>query len=313
MTPTFSDTSGIPRRRREGRDTSYDDVLVAPRYLAGSAADPSDAFAPLTHHYWHDMHDELGNFYITTMGSQLRVAFVPESSELMPDTTALWQIRTRDGWPPREVWSAAFTDFTPPEIIAAVTAELDAAITTDQGQELYIDRGIAHDEDPARVWEVFRAASWKTAGSGFVARAESPDELVRVAYRDPRLVGRDQAWLATVSDPSDGIRPLWEAWFHSATPTRVVRAFAAALTDPTPISRDAHTLAVSCRPYTTPLHPPTPVPQPTAVPTPRELARRLRNRAPALRAVSVPRWSTSTTTHSLPPARPEAVPAHPAR
>lgn len=272
-----------------------------------------DAFVPLSHHYWHDMNDELGNFYITTMGSQLRVAFVPEASELIPDATALWQIRARDGWPPREVWSAAFTDDTPPEIIAAVTAELDAAVTSDHGRELYIDRGIAHDEDPAAVWNTFQAANWQVTGSGFLARALSPDELVRVAYRDPRRVGRDEAWLATVHDPGGGRRPLWKAVFHSATPTPVVRAFAAALTDPAPVSREAEALTAACRPYATPLHPPTPAPQRAAVPTPRELAQRLRNRSPALQAVSVPRWSTSTTTRTITPAQPTAVPARPAR
>ncbi|WP_225847255.1 DUF317 domain-containing protein [Streptomyces sp. HPF1205] len=318
MTSTPPDTTGpgtsaLERHVREGRDTSGDDVLVAPRYLAGGSWSPTDAFVPLTHHYWHDMNDELGNFYITTMGSQLRVAFVPEASELMPDATALWQIRARDGWPPREVWSAAFTDDTPPEIIAAVTAELDATVTADHGRERYIDRGITHDEDPAQVWEVFRAAKWQVTASGFLAHAQSSDELVRVAYRDPRRVGRDEAWLATVRDPGGARRPLWEAWFHSATPTRVVRAFAAALTDPAPVSREAESLTASCRPYATPLHPPAPVPQPAAVPTPLELAHRLRNRATALQAVSVPRWFTGTTTRTIPPAPLATVPARPVR
>ncbi|MEC3997184.1 DUF317 domain-containing protein [Actinacidiphila sp. DG2A-62] len=292
MTLTPGDAVPIPRRWRAVRDTSYDDVLVAPRYLAGHGGDPSDAFAPLTHHYWHDMHDELGNHYVSTGGSQLRIAFVPEVSELMPDATALWQIRAREGWPPRDVWSAALTDDTPPEIIAAITAALDAAVSNEPGRELYTDRGISHDADPAAVWEIFREAHWRVTAAGFLAHAESPDELVQVAYRNPRSVGRDRAWLATIADP-EGNRPLWEAWLHSATPTFVLRAFATALTDPTPIPRDVDMLAPSCRPYATPLLPAPPAVQ-TAVPTPLELARRQPRRPSAPHARSIPRWSTST-------------------
>ncbi|WP_433892616.1 DUF317 domain-containing protein [Streptomyces sp. CA-111067] len=301
MTSTPTDTSGFARHERPLRDTSFDDVLVAPCYLAGSAGDPADAFAPLTHHYWHDMSDELGNFYITTRGSQLRVAFVPETSELMPDATALWQIRAREDWPPRDVWSASFTDDTPPEIIAAITAELDTALTTDRGRELYLDRGIADDEDIAAVWETFRAANWNVTPAGFLAHAVSPDELAVVAYRDPRRVGRGDAWRAVVGDPGGGRRPLWEASFHSATPAWVLRVFAAAMTDPAPISRNGASLAVSCRSYAAPLHPPVPVPERPAVPTPLEVARRQQRQATPPRTVSVPRWSTSTATHQLPP------------
>src|SRR3954451_5025119 len=120
---------GLRRTQRTGRDRTGDDVLVAPGYLAGSAYCGDDAFVPLTHHYWHDMSDEMGNFYVTTMGSQLRIAYVPEASELMPDATALWQIRCRTDLHAPPTWTAAFTDETPPEIIASVTAALDADVT----------------------------------------------------------------------------------------------------------------------------------------------------------------------------------------
>ncbi|WUH90338.1 DUF317 domain-containing protein [Streptomyces sp. NBC_00433] len=311
--PYFPTSSGFPRRERVSRDTAYDDVLVAPRYLAGDAGESSDAFAPLTHPYWHEMSDELGNHYVTTRGSQLRVAFVPEVSELMPDATALWQLRARDGWPLRDVWSAAFSDHTPPEILAAITAELDAAVTIDRGRELFLDRGIADDEDVAAVWETFRAANWHVTPAGFLAHAISPDELVCVAYRDPRRVGRGDAWRAVVADPGGGRRPLWEASFHSATPTRILRAFATAMTDPGPVSRDADLLTASCRPYATPIHPPASVPERPAVPTPLEVARRQRHQATAPRTVSVPRWSTSTATRQLPSPPPAAAAAGPAR
>jgi hypothetical protein len=235
------------------------------------------------------------------------VAFVPEVSERAPHATALWQIRARGSWHPRDVWSAAFSHATPSEIIAAVTAELDTAVTTDRGRELYIDRGIADDEDIIAVWETFRAANWHVTPAGFLAHAVSPDELVCVAYRDPRRVGRDDAWLATVGDPGGGRGHLWQAWFHSATPTRILRAFATAMTDPTPVTRDSDTLPASCRSFATPLHPPVTAPEHPAVPTPLDIARRQQLRASALHSVSVPRWSTSTTTHHQRPPAPAAA------
>lgn len=61
---------------------------------------------------------------------------------------------------------------------------------------------------------------------------------------------------------------------------------------------------LACRSYATPLHPSAPAPERPPVPTPLEVARRQQGRAPALRAVSVPRWSTSTTTQQLPPPPP---------
>ncbi len=66
----------------------------------------------------------------------------------------------------------------------------------------------------------------------------------------------------------------------------------------------------ACRRNATLLRPPVSVPERPAVPTPLEVARRQQRRAPALRAVSVPRWSTSTATRHLPPpAPPVAAPS----
>jgi hypothetical protein len=255
------------------------------------------------------MSDELGNYYITTYGSQLRVAFVPEVSELMPDATDLWQIRAREGWPPRDVWSASFSDETPPEIIAGVTAELDAAISADAGRELYLDRGIAVDDDPASVWRTFETAGWDVTPSGFTARAVSPDGLVHLAYHDPRKVGRTAAWGAVIEEPDGGW--LWEARFHSATPTRVIRAFAAALTDPTPVSREATMVPAACRDYAAfPRRQGAVAP---AVPTPLEVFRHRRPRPASLGAVSIPRWSTTTRRQGQGSALPQPAAAPPAR
>jgi hypothetical protein len=180
---------GLRRTQRAGRDRSDDDVLVAPGYLAGSAYCGDDAFVPLTHHYWHDMSDEMGNFYVTTMGSQLRVAYLPEASELMPDATALWQIRCRTDLHAPPTWTAAFTDETPPEIVAAVTAALDADVTAGRwDDEPYRER----DDHPEMVWEVLRTARWQITVDGWHITATSPDRLARLEYRPSLLVRRQQ-------------------------------------------------------------------------------------------------------------------------
>ncbi|MEH0507253.1 DUF317 domain-containing protein [Streptomyces scabiei] len=288
---------GLRRTQRAGRDRTDDDVLVAPGYLAGSAYCGTDAFVPLTHHYWHDMSDEMGNFYVTTMGSQLRIAYVPEASELMPDATALWQIRCRTDLHAPPTWTAAFTDETPPEIVAAVTAALDADVTAGRwNDEPYRER----DDHPEMVWEVLRAARWQITVDGWHITATSPDRLARLEYRPPSSFGghkvaRDEAWRARILAAPDARRALWEADFHSATPAHLVAAFATALADPAPVSRERACVPRECHAHLRPLKPDaSAAPRAVAAPTPRDLARARAARSPALPTASVPRWSTTT-------------------
>ncbi|MGY4968364.1 DUF317 domain-containing protein [Streptomyces nigrescens] len=286
----------LPRTKRNGRDSSWDDVQITPRYLAGSPGCGDDAFAPLTHHYWHNMHDEMGNFYVTTMGGQLRVAFIPEVSELIPDATALWQIRARNGHGEPSTWTAAFTDETPPEIIAGLTAALDADVThSGWGTDPYLTR----DDHPDVVWNVMREAGWQVTADGLHVKATSPDRLASLAYRPPSTFGgrgvvRDEAWRATVRATPDARRTLWEADFHSATPAHLIAAFATALTNPDPLTRESATVPRSCRTYARPLHAPTP-PTPTPLDVRRAHAARPRS---VSTAPSLLRWSTATRTPS---------------
>lgn len=248
----ISDSAGappaLPRTDRRSRDCSWDDVRIN-RYLAGGGGSAEEAFVPLTYHYWHDMDDEMGNHYVTTCDSQLRVAFVPEVSEIIPDSTALWQVRARTEMYRPPVWTAAFTDETPPEIIAGLTAALDADVTSSTWKRHpYLTR----NDHPDVVWDVMRTAGWQMSVDGLRVKATSPDKLVTFEYRPPstygqRPVPRSEAWRATVYTSHDARRPLWEADFHSATPAQLVASFAKALINPQPLTRESATLPEECR------------------------------------------------------------------
>ncbi|MFB7270736.1 DUF317 domain-containing protein [Streptomyces sp. NPDC056244] len=287
----------LARHQRAGRETTYDDVLVSPRYLAGSTGCGDDGFAPLTDHYWHDMHDEMGNFYATTYDSRLRVAYLPEVSELMPDATALWQIRARTDHTTSPLWTAAFTDETPPEIVAAVTTQLNADVSASTAKAA---AHLQRNDHPDTVWDVLRAADWRISVAGWHVEAHSPDTLVSLAYRPPvrtdgRGVPRDEAWRATIVATPGARRALWEADFHSATPAHVVAAFARGLVDPAPLSREQDTVPDACRSHARPVTAPEPERSASIRhrPTPLDVARARLVRPPAV-TTSVPRWSTST-------------------
>ncbi|WP_406220759.1 DUF317 domain-containing protein [Streptomyces decoyicus] len=249
----------------------------------------------MTYHYWHDMGDEMGNHYITTCNSQLRVAFVPEASEIVPDGAALWQVRARTEMYRPPVWTAAFTDETPPEIIAGLTAALDADVTNSTWRrQPYLTRNDHSDV----VWDAMRTAGWQVSVEGLRVKATSPDGLASFAYRPPSTYGpqpvpRSEAWRATVYTSPDARRSLWEADFHSATPAHLVASFATALINPEPLTRESVTLPDECRAHARPLHEPIADRAPAA-PTPLDIRRVQAAPARSIRTSdSTLRWSTT--------------------
>ncbi|MGX1759881.1 DUF317 domain-containing protein [Streptomyces lydicus] len=264
--------------------------------MAGDGSSVEEAFAPLTYHYWHDMGDELGNHYTTTCDSQLRVAFVPEESEILPDGSALWQVHARTGMFQAPLWTAAFTDETPPEIIAGLTAALDADVSDGSwGRHPYLTR----NDHPDVVWDVMRTADWQVTVDGLRVKATSPDGLASFAYRPsslygPRPVPRGEAWRATVYTSPDARRPLWEADFHSATPAHLVASFATALTNPAPLTRESVMLPEECRAHARPLHEPI-TERASVAPTPLDIRRVQAARTRSIRTSdSTLRWSTTS-------------------
>ncbi|MGW2404080.1 DUF317 domain-containing protein [Streptomyces sp. NPDC001739] len=257
------------------------------------------------------MHDEMGNYYVTTMDSRLRVAFIPEESEILPDSTALWQVRARTALYRQPVWTAAFTDETPPEIVAGLTAALDADVTNNTRER---DRYLTRNDHPDAVWEVMRTAGWHMAVDGLRVTATSPDGLASLTYRPPSTYGRhpvprSEAWRATVYPSADARRSLWEADFHSAAPAHLVVSFATALTNPAPLTRESATIPSQCRAYARPLHEPSANRAPVA-PTPLDIRRVHAARARSVRTSdSTLRWST---TSQMRPA-PASAPAGPRR
>lgn len=243
-----------PRRGSRDGVTSLDDVEVVPRYLAGDAACRDDAFAELPSGEWRLFPDERGNCYVTSRLHHVLIAVVPYPSKLVPHATALWQIRARKGLDGPWLWTAAFSDDTPPELIAALAGAVNEDLA--EGHEGR-QRCLYGNDRPHAVWDILHEAGWYVSADGWHHEATSPDGLVHFCYRSPGARGRrplacGEAWRIAVLPTPGATRPLWEADFHSATPAHLIAAFTEALVDPRPLTRQTDTVPHAARAFTRP-------------------------------------------------------------
>ncbi len=248
-----------PTRIVSSRDLSTDDVKVHPRYLAGAPSSPDDAFASLSSRRWHHFSDERGNRYANDTASRLTVAFLPEASDVLFDATTVWQIRGRAAPGQKWLWTAALTEGTPPEFIGAVAKAIDRDLASgEQGQQRVLVGG--DDNHPDLIWNRLREADWYITASGWHVHGTSPDGLARISYRPAgikRRIPSDQAWRVTVSRDGHVMHALWEADFHNAVPVHLIVAFADALTDPAPLTRNSRDIPESSHAFATPrINPP---------------------------------------------------------
>ncbi|MEV6513946.1 DUF317 domain-containing protein [Streptomyces sp. NPDC051642] len=184
---------------------------VAPRHLAGGG-DPTWITVPLHRACGWSLENEP----LTPLTPDV-VLTSPDQKALLrlePDPDSQWWTLHHAPEQAAPAWYASFGARTPVEFIAAVTDALtDPAADT------------AAAPDP---YDVLRQADWTPAGprDGLV----SPDGTTFLQRADEA-----SAWFATVM--VNGSRIVWHAHFSEHTPSRLIAAFTASLTDPTPIAR----------------------------------------------------------------------------
>ncbi|MFF0448053.1 DUF317 domain-containing protein [Streptomyces sp. NPDC004609] len=273
--------------------TDYDEVYVSPRYLAGSTAIGDPGLQPALDAGWTISHDELGNAYLPSPDQRIRIGYMPEGGD-----DALWKIAAYQHPFATPRWAAAFSSDCPTEFVTAFTTAL-VPLHEPEGTA-FLTGGIGYYvPDVHPVVEPLLDAGW-TWGNERRLELRAPDGLAGAWFDrrdldpDDELTTNDTRWGMWGGPP----RSRWYAVFSSHTPTRLITATAAAVVDPAPVLRWPGELSRMTRENATitPVRPP--------APTPLDMAR-ARRPAPALRTVSVPRWTTSTPSARLPgPARP---------
>ncbi|MER5443322.1 DUF317 domain-containing protein [Streptomyces sp. NPDC002790] len=274
------------------------DVYVFPRYLAGSTYTGDPALEPLLALGWELTYDDLANVYVTAPDRKIRLGYLPEG-----DDDGLWRINAYEDRFGPPTWGVTFNDQCPTEFVTAFTTALAAAYQA--GPEHYLA-----PPDPADL-DAFHAAvplinrGWKIQHPRWgVLELQTPDGMAGIEYAQGRLDAEKelttlQARWYLRGGPKSGYAR-WYATASTNTPTPLVTAITASVSDPAPLPRWKDQMLRGLR-ENAQLVSVTPPPPP--VPTPLDVRRTAPRRAPALTTRSVPRWSTTTTPSAALPAR----------
>ncbi|MFI1183572.1 DUF317 domain-containing protein [Streptomyces sp. NPDC020799] len=189
-----------------------DQVLIAPRYLAGGG-DPAWITAALQRACgWSHGHDPL----------MPRVRLASPDQQVMlrldPSPDQQWWTLQHAPTATRPAWSASFGARTPVELIAAVTDTLTHPAAP-----------ASRTADP---YKPLRTAGWEDAEhrDGLI----SPDGIAHVEHFTQ---GHSNSWYVDVAIDDDAYGLLWKAHFTGSTPPHLITAFTRALCDEAPLPR----------------------------------------------------------------------------
>ncbi|MFJ9979300.1 DUF317 domain-containing protein [Streptomyces cyaneofuscatus] len=279
-------------------DTDLDgDVFISPRHLAAALRTGDPPIEALTAIGWDHQHDNLGNAYVTAPDRRVRLGYLPEGED-----DGLWRISAYADPFGKPVWGARFNESCPTEIVTAFTRKL--AELYEQGSDAYLAAPIPDhpNRDPFFAVVPLLRSGWELETHRWGALAvQSADKLAALELTtgklDPEreLTTRDARWQLWAGTSAD--TPAWYATASTLTPIALLRTVTECLADPTPVVRwreETYT-------YVQDLATVTPVmPEHVRPPTPLDVRHATARRPKPLPAVSVPRWSTTTSR----PARP---------
>ncbi|WP_381832537.1 DUF317 domain-containing protein [Streptomyces monticola] len=148
-----------------------------------------------------------------------------------------WEFTARSGSGRPTAWSVRFTPATPPELPTAFATALsgaDAAPGPGNASPHYLQAPGQADEATAPL----REAGWRQDIGAYWSVWYAPDQQAVVTTPVPP--GTDgyggTSWLLAARRATDRT-VLWMAVAHPNTPTPLMRALCAALTDPAPVPR----------------------------------------------------------------------------
>ncbi|GAA1708328.1 DUF317 domain-containing protein [Streptomyces yatensis] len=210
-------------------DEHWCDYYVTPRYLAGSSYVGDPGFAPVNHWPHHSFDNGPCQLMVTSPDHRIRIGWYG-------DDYILWKITAAVDGVSAPRWEATFDHTFPPEIVAGLTT----ALAHDWGPNG--DRFLAR---PSVYWadsvEPLLDTGWERgAAERGTVELLAPDHQAG-ALIDTRSYGRDDETVTLWAGP-----PGWasraEAHFTADTPSHLIAATAAAMSDPAPVVRERHML-----------------------------------------------------------------------
>lgn len=212
----------------------FEDVLVSPRYLAGSNGSGEEGFAPVAHWPHHHLNEGPCQLLVTSPDQRIRIGWYGDDFEL-------WKITAAEEAASATRWTATFNHVTPAEIVAGLTT----ALAHDYAEADPYDGNGRFLANPSLYWadavRPLTDAGWRreTAELGTV-EIIAPDGQAGVLI-DKRRSGRDDETFTLWAGPRGwGTRA--EAVFTARTPSHLIAATAAAMVDPAPVIRERHHL-----------------------------------------------------------------------
>ncbi|KND38310.1 SPDY domain-containing protein [Streptomyces acidiscabies] len=244
----------------------YQEVLVSPRYLAGSNGSGEAGFDPVAHWPHHYLDEGPCQLLVTSPDQRIRIGWFGDDFEL-------WKISAAQEAVSAPRWTATFNHVTPAEVVAGLTTALAndyAEADAYEGNGRFLAKPSLYWADAVRP---LIDAGWTRDGGAERGTIEivAPDGQAGVLI-DNRLSGwDDEAVTLWAGPPGWGTRA--EAVFTARTPFHLIAATAAAMTDSAPVIRERHQLnrKVENLVTLTPVGPP--APQPSRAPTPLDVRR----------------------------------------
>ncbi|MFJ2158133.1 DUF317 domain-containing protein [Streptomyces sp. NPDC087856] len=213
----------------------FQDVLVSPRYLAGSNGSGEAGFAPVAHWPHHHLDEGPCQLLVTSPDKRIRIGWFGDDFEL-------WKITASQEAASATRWTATFNHVTPAEIVAGLTTALAhdyAEADAYEGNGRFLASPSLYWADAVRP---LTEAGWRRAAAerGTV-EIIAPDGQAGVLIDNRLSSWDDENVTLWAGPPGWGTRA--EAVFTARTPSHLIAATAAAMTNPTPVIRERHQLA----------------------------------------------------------------------
>lgn len=218
----------------DGQDP-YQEVLVSPRYLAGSNGSGEAGFAPVAHWPHHQFDDGPCQLLVTSPDQRVRIGWFGDDFEL-------WKITAAQDALSAPRWTATSNHVTPAEIVAGLTT----ALAHDYAEADPYESNARFLTNPSYrrtdAMQPLLDAGWTRAHSAELGTIEiiAPNRKAGMLIDNRRFRSADEAVELWAGPPGWGTRA--EVLFSARTPDHLIAATAAAMADPTPVVREHHQL-----------------------------------------------------------------------